>query len=442
MTSPTPAPPVPQAPPQPGAPAPVPVPQGAVVAAPQPAPSARRTADSATRVTRLSLAATVACLLAALLGFLGAQQQAGGMSRAADGADRVLAVMELRQALLEADGAATNAFLVGGLEPLDRRERYDEAIERASVLVVELSQDAGRDAQLIAGLNTDLATYTSLVEAARVNNRQGFPVGAAYLDQASTLVREQMLVDLDTVLEMAADDAAGAFRAGGWAALVLAAVVVGAVVLVLVQVRLAAMTRRRLNAGLVVATLLLVVAFVGGAMVSLRAAEHAADVRTDVYRPTLAVAQSAVLAAEARTLESFTLIKRGSGAPYEALFVERTTAAADLLDRERQPGQRLSTLLEDWLEGHAEIRALDDGGDWEEAVELAVTDDEGGPSAAYAAFAEAADVTVAEGAAQVRAEVGGAGSDARRAAWLTAAAGLLGAVVAWRGTAARREEYR
>src|SRR5690606_6977117 len=149
-------------------------------------------------------------------------------------------------------------------------------------------------------------------------------------------------------------------------------------------------------------------------MVSVRAAETATGVRTDVYRPTLAVAQATVLANEARSLESFTLIKRGSVQAYEAAFVERTDEAAAM--REQQDEQHLTDLLEAWLQRHAEIRALDDDGDWEGAVELAVTDDEDGPSAAHAEFVEAASTTVEAGAADVTSEVRGAASDARRAA--------------------------
>jgi len=400
----------------------------------------RREATSAQWVMRISLVSVVVTLLVALLGFAAAQNQAAGMDRASAGADRVLSVMAVRSALLEADGAATNAFLVGGLEPQDRREVYDAAVAEAAALLTELARGAEADADLIAGLNVDLATYTSLVEAARVNNRQGFPVGAAYLDQASTLVRTDMLTELDEVLVIAADDAAADFSTTNRAIVVVVVLVVAFVVLLACQIRLAAMTHRRLNPGLAIATVLMIVAFVGGGLTAASAATSAASTRTDVYRPTLAIAQAGVLAAEARTLESFTLIKRGSGQAYEEQFTERTTEAMTLL--QAQGRDDLADLLQTWLDEHAEIRALDDGGDWDDAVDLATTDAEDGPSAAYAAFLEANDAAVAQGASEVADALHSDASAARLASWVLAVTGVAAAFACWRGTAARREEYR
>ena len=38
-----------------------------------------------------------------------------------------------------------------------------------------------------------LAAYTGLVEAARANNVQGFPIGSAYLREASSLMQTKLL---------------------------------------------------------------------------------------------------------------------------------------------------------------------------------------------------------------------------------------------------------
>lgn len=388
---------------------------------------------------RISVVTAVVSLLVAALGFVLAQQQATGLDRAATRADRVLTVMAVRTALLEADGAATNAFLVGGLEPQARRMVYDEAIAEAATGLAALAEGADEDADLIAGLNADLSRYTSLVEAARVNNRQGFPVGAAYLDQASTLVREEMLTDLDAILLVAADDAAADFAVGNWAIVVVVLVIGAVVVLVGSQVQLARMTRRWLNPGLALATVLLFVALVAGGLGVASSAATAAETRTGDYRPTLAVAQASVLAAEARTLESFTLIKRGSGAEFESAFVERTNEAAALLDS--QDGD-LAALLSTWVERHAQIRELDDGGDWDGAVELAITDEDGSPSQAYLELAEATSAVVDEGSQRVSSELDDASGRAQTASWVLLISGIIAAAACWRGLSARREEYR
>lgn len=395
---------------------------------------------SAQRVMRISVASVIVMLLVATLGFVLALNQASGLDRASTRADRVLTVMDVRSALLDADGAATNAFLVGGLEPQARRMVYDAAIASAATGLAQLAAGADDDdAALIAELNADLATYTGLIEAARVNNRQGFPVGAAYLDQGSTLVREQMLASLDSVLSIAADDAAADFGAGNLSIVLVVVVLAALVVLVVCQVRLARMTRRRLNPGLAITTVLLLVAFVVGALGATSSATAAGDVRVDSYRPTLAVAQASVLAAEARTLESLTLIKRGSGDAFEVEFVERSNEAIELLT---DIDSRLASRLQDWVALHAEIRAVADSGDWEGAVAMAITDDEGGASQAYAEFVESAAAVVDSGSTDVTSGLSDAAGQARSAAWVLLIAGILGAVACWRGMAPRREEYR
>lgn len=395
---------------------------------------------SAQRVMRISVASVVVMLLVAALGFLLALNQASGLDRASTRADRVLTVMDVRSALLDADGAATNAFLVGGLEPQARRMVYDAAIASAATGLAQLAEGADDDdAALIAELNADLATYTGLIEAARVNNRQGFPVGAAYLEQGSTLVREQMLASLDSVLSIAADDAAADFGAGNLSIVIVVVVLAALLVLVVCQTRLARMTRRRLNPGLTIATVLLLIAFGVGALGATSSATAAGAVRVDSYRPTLAVAQASVLAAEARTLESLTLIKRGSGGAFEVEFVDRTDEAIALLG-DAEP--ELASRLQDWVDLHAEIRTVDDSGDWEDAVAMAITDEEGGASQAYAEFVESAGAVVDSGSSDVTSGLSDAAGQARLAAWVLLIAGILGAVACWRGMAPRREEYR
>jgi hypothetical protein len=46
--------------------------------------------------------------------------------------------------------------------------------------------------QVLAEANASLTTYTGLIESARANNRQGFPVGIGYLKNASTVLRSQV----------------------------------------------------------------------------------------------------------------------------------------------------------------------------------------------------------------------------------------------------------
>ena len=88
---------------------------------------------------------------------------------------------DLRTSLVKADANATNAFLVGGLEPTDVRDGYNDGHhDRGRDARGRVSAEPG-DAAALEQVNQVLAKYTGLIESARANNRQGFPVGAAYL---------------------------------------------------------------------------------------------------------------------------------------------------------------------------------------------------------------------------------------------------------------------
>src|SRR5436190_893333 len=54
-------------------------------------------------------------------------------------------------------------------------------------------RSAPQAARAIAAIAASLPEYTGLVETARANHRQGFPVGAAYLRDASELMRGRIL---------------------------------------------------------------------------------------------------------------------------------------------------------------------------------------------------------------------------------------------------------
>lgn len=381
----------------------------------------------------------VVSVMVGAIGLFAGARQASGLARASQDSERVLDVMKLGIALLEADGAATNAFLVGGLEPVESREAYDAAISRAATLLAQLAVGADTQQSTIEELNVNLTTYVGLIEAARVNNRQGFPVGSAYLEQGSTLLREQMLPQLDLVLEDAAGDAAGGFAATNWVVLAMLVMVAALAVLIWCQVQLARMTRRRLNRGLFGMTLAILATLVITQTVAGGAATAARDARLSEYRPGLALAQATLLASQARSLESLTLIKRGSGHEYEQEFIDLTDQALAMI---MQSHPSHADLLLDWMSAHRDIRELDDAGDWDGALALAVADEDGTPSAAFHAFAEAANTTIEDEAQTLRRTLDNGARSAGVTGWTLAGTGVISMVLVWRGLAARREESR
>lgn len=291
----------------------------------------------------------------------------------------------------------------------------------------------------------DLATYSGLVEQARANNRQGFPVGVAYLGQASAVLAQDITPALDGAVADSANFSASDFnrvRATVPLALLLI-LLVG--ILALIQVRLSASTRRTLNppmlAGSVIATVALAVA-----LVMFGSASASADgVRMGDYRATLALSQALSLAGEARSAEAFTLIQRGNGASYEVAYQDAMGQAFIDLQRAADAtggGQDLVESLAAWDAGHQQVRALDDGGDWDGAVALAVSDADDAPGADYRAFVTAADAEISQRADSALSDLASAGLIATIGGWLLALAGVASAVLSWRGLSQRLEEYR
>ncbi|MBM0239138.1 hypothetical protein JNW88_21985 [Micromonospora sp. ATA32] len=154
------------------------------------------------RDTPRRLAAVLAGLVAlgfvvGVVGFTGVRQRAdlidGVTSRSGT---LVVAAQDLYRALSDADATAASAFLSGGVEPAAQRDRYQndvaEAAAALAVIAAGRSGDGARDGA-VGVIAAELPVYTGLIETARAYNRQGLPVGAAYLREASGLMRQRML---------------------------------------------------------------------------------------------------------------------------------------------------------------------------------------------------------------------------------------------------------
>ena len=441
------APPAPAGGPAPGGPAPGGAASGAATTPP---PAGASRARRALRRTpgRLRLVLGLCVLAALALGVLGFQAgavQSRALAAASEDSAQLVGVQEVRNALVAADATATGSFLVGGLEPADQRARYDDLVDQAANRLATLSGSNEADAELLGQVSADLTVYTGLVEQARANNRQGFPVGSAYLDQASTILREQMLPALDEVVLDDADRVAADFSGVRNALWVLAGGLVALTVLVVSQVWLARRTHRVLNVGLAVATAVVLVVGIVSTVLLAQAGSRANDVRNGPYAATLAASQAYSLANDAKSREAFTLIKRGSGQAYEEAFVAATDDAAARLATAESEGildGSTAQALDAWVERHAEIRALDDGGQWDEAVALATATDAESPNAAFDAFSASARDDIETNAAATSDRLDAAAGTATVAGWLLLAAGLVAALLAWRGVTARLEEYR
>ena len=188
-----------------------------------PAPAVRRAGwrsrlERAATPRRLGLLLALLILLSLAWGVLAALTANQHASAAAD----VVAVSEplsldaeqIYTSLSDADATAASAFLAGGLEPAAARQRYQADITEAAIRIEAASALVGSSAartelpghlanQVSAGgsavgddlamLSGQLPVYTDEVGTARADNRLGLPLGAAYLREASGLLRGTLL---------------------------------------------------------------------------------------------------------------------------------------------------------------------------------------------------------------------------------------------------------
>lgn len=387
------------------------------------------------------LAATVAVLFGAL-GSTALAERSSGIARARDEGAQIVRLQEVRTNLVSADAAATNAFLVGGLEPSAAREAYEDGLEVAtSTLALAASEAGDDDATSLAEVNRDIARYSGLVESARANNRQGFPVGVAYLKQASSLLRDEVLPTLQLVTEGSArrvdDGYDRSARAMGLLGLGLLLGLGGAVA---AQAILAVRTRRWISIPLATAAGVVLVASIlgGGAMAF--AQWKANDVRSGAYADTVALSQARIDAFDAKSAESLTLISRGSGQAFEDRFQEKAEAAVGELDVDDFAELRAD--LAAYLAVHAQVRELDDAGDWDSAVAIATDGREVGSNSTFDAFDARSGEALSSAADALGDDLGAARTALGPLRLLLLVAAIAAAALAWQGPAVRLREYR
>jgi hypothetical protein len=380
-----------------------------------PAPPGRRAwwrprLDGATTPARLRLLLALLILLSLAWGVLAALTADQHASAAAD----VVAVSEplsldaeqIYTSLSDADATAANAFLAGGLEPAKARQRYQADITEAAIRIEAASALVGSSAartQLpghpakqasaagtavgddLAMLSGQLPAYTDEVGTARADNRLGLPLGAAYLREASGLLRGTLLpAASDIYTRESAQLTSASAQATGLPLIVVAAVAGLGLGYVLFRSSrwLSRHTHRVVNYGLLLATLAglvslawLVAAFVVGRGDLLYAQQQGSA-------PAQAFARAEVAALQAHADESLTLIDNGGDDSYQKDYLAQqkllgpgpgTLLAA--VQAAGGPGPDVAAQARAWYQAHAALRAKDDAGSHGAAVQSALSGD-------------------------------------------------------------------
>ncbi|WP_406126424.1 hypothetical protein [Streptomyces sp. NBC_00989] len=303
------------------------------------APAPRRTPDAtparrtafAEAVDRLRAAATtepgrlraIGALLALLVVAFGAVAAWQTDSRATAAGDVLhhsqplsSDAADIYRSLADANTMAASGYLAGPDETTATRSQYELDIRTAAqkLVTAAANTDPGSSsAALIKELNERLPQYKGLVESARANNRQGFPVGGAYLRAANDTMQNQMLPKAEKLykaenLRLSADY--GNATPYPWFAIALGLLALGG--LAWAQRRNYQRTNRVLNGGLVAASATTAVVLLW-VVVGHTVARAGLNDSYDHGVKSLNVLHDARIASlKARSDENLTLVSRGA----------------------------------------------------------------------------------------------------------------------------------
>jgi len=426
---------------------------------------------------RLRIIGAVLALLVVAFGAVTAWQVTGRQTAA----DNVLHhsaplsadAAEIYRSLADADATVAGGFLVGGQEPATVSDRYQKDIDRAAKLITRAAANSAGSPEArtqIAALNRQLPLYTQYVATAQADNRQGLPLGGAYLRYADQQMRmKNGLLDAADKLYKAetarlGDDysAAKALPYAAWTLGVLALAL-----LVWAQRRHYERTNRVFNRGMLAASAASAVVLLW-LVVGHTVARTQLDTSYTHGAKSMQVLNNArIQVLQARGDENLTLVARGSGDQYQQNFGAGMTTLAGK-ENAREPGGDLAqalaladdakgrtpvetaiTSVRTWRARHDQERASDDGGDYTTAVAQVIGGKDSKGRTVQQTTGQCFDQTdtsLGQAVLQEQREFNSAAGDGRDAlSLLPFGAGLLallGAAGAVLGIGRRLSEYR
>lgn len=302
-----------------------------------------------------------------------------------------------------ADTVATTGFVQAGVESEANRERYNEAIDAASVAatqsVLGTNSDDARIRELVTYIQRELPVYTALVEKARTNHRAGNAVANSYMSNASSLMRDKILPaasELFSLTSAKVKEQQQRLTSPQWVP--LSGLVAALSFLLIAQWWLWRLTRRRFNRGFLTASVLLFLALTWASAANFATWSSGYHGFETVSRPWDSLTASRIEAQQTRTSETLALVLRSSESDmsvrfsstlysisnaledYEAALADDDIPINDpaLLPAAKQAAQ-------EWEDSHEEfMNALADG-DYDKAIyEATVSTPNGSPTAASA----------------------------------------------------------
>ncbi|GAA4801122.1 hypothetical protein GCM10023220_32170 [Streptomyces ziwulingensis] len=370
---------------------------------------------------------------------------------------------DIYRSLAEANTAASTGFLAGGQETPASREEYERGVRTAAEKLVTAaagSEQGSAAARTITDLNRLLPQYKGLVERARTYNRQGFPVGGAYLRYANEKMQDEMLPRAERLYTSENRRLGGDYddaRRYPWFAIALGVLALAA--LAWAQHRNYRRTHRVLNHGLVAATATTTVVLLWLVIGHSVARAHLGDSLDHGVSSLNVLHEARIASLKARGDENLTLVARGAettkvdGQTYDAYDHDFETnmsalgkglAEAGRLADDTAGARPVATATGDmaeWMNRHRAARDEDEKGNYRQALQRVI----GGRGATAECF-DGVDTSLARALEHEQKEFRTAAADG-----LDAMTGLpegaavlavLGAVGAVLGIGRRLSEYR
>nr|WSW69194.1 hypothetical protein OG461_25060 [Streptomyces sp. NBC_00995] len=296
------------------------------------------------------------------------------------------------RSLADADAAAASGFLAGPEEPRAVHEQYVKDIDDASRLLVKAA--ANTDSSTASGheistLNKELPRYTGLIERARANNRQGLPLGGAYLRYANQKMANELLPAAERLYTAETGRLDQDYdSARTWPFLSLGIGVIALAVLFWAQRRNYRRTNRVFNHGLLAATAATTVVLLWLAVGHTVARADLAEADTHGQQSLDVLNRARIDSLKARSSENLTVVARGAvltadgkndkyetdyGSGMKALgegLSEAAKLAEDTHDTVGgKPVADAAAAVTEWQSRHRTARKTDDGGDYDTALE-------------------------------------------------------------------------
>lgn len=357
---------------------------------------------------RLVLVALVAACLAwgALAAFAVSQYSSAASGVVTASEPLTVDAQHIYQDLSDANDTEATAFLSGGLEPFSLREAYLADIQGAATAIEKATSMGGTamggSAKDLVTLSAGLPVYTGEIETARADNRLGYPLGAAYLREATTLMNAVLLPAAERLYT--AENASLTSTSAQATGLPLAVVaIVSGLAILLALYRtgrwLARRTNRVLNVGLLAAGTAAVVALIWLTAVYAGARGDLLNAQARGSAPVEALARADIVALQAHADESLTLIDDTGDDQYQANYLAAQkslgpgpgtllTAAASAAAGSPAAGQASAavTRARAWYAAHVRLRSLDDNGNHAAAVASALGSAAGDAGADFTAL--------------------------------------------------------